>query len=109
MVLTTCAGRFGQKDAYELDAYVNDAYKLLMAPTLASRSLSHEEMNLQTALVSIASQLSGLQAAPAAAAPKRLTSIDPTEALATLENSVNSQHKLVAMLHVTWENMTTSA
>ena len=25
---------------------------------------------------------------------KRLTSIDPTEALATLENSVNSQHKL---------------
>ncbi len=86
--------RSGQKDAYKLDAYVNDAYKLLMAPTLASRSLSHEEMNLQTALVSIASQLSGLQAAPAAAAPKRLTSIDPTEALATLENSVNSQHKL---------------
>ncbi len=40
----------GQKDAYKLDAYVNDAYKLLMTPTIASRSLSHEEMNLQTAL-----------------------------------------------------------
>ena len=86
--------RSGQKDAYKLDAYVNDAYKLLMAPTLASRSLSHEEMNLQAALVTIASQMSGLQATPAASAPKRLTSIDPTEALATLENSVNSQHKL---------------
>jgi len=86
--------RSGQKDAYKLDAYVNDAYKLLMAPTLASRSLSHEEMNLQAALVTIACQMSGLQATPAASAPKRLTSIDPTEALATLENSVNSQHKL---------------
>ena len=64
--------RSGQKDAYKLDAYVNDAYKLLMAPTLASRSLSHEEMNLQAALVTIACQMSGLQATPAASAPKRL-------------------------------------
>ena len=87
--------RSGQKDAYKLDVYVNDAYKLLMAPTIASRSLSHEEMNLQTALVTIASQMSGLQTAASASAPKRgFASIDPAQALASLENSVNSQHKL---------------
>ena len=87
--------RSGQKDAYKLDAYVNDAYKLIVAPTLASRSLSHEEMNLQAAMISVASQLSGLQAAPASAGSQRgFSSIDPAQALASLENSVNSQHKL---------------
>lgn len=87
--------RSGQKDAYKLEAYVNDAYNLIMAPTLASRSLTHEEMNLQSAMITLASKNSGLQAEAAAPAPqRRFTSINPEQALATLETSVHNQDKL---------------
>ena len=87
--------RSGQKDAYKLDAYVNDAYNLIMAPTLASRSLTHEEMNLQSAMITLASKNSGLQAETAAPAPqRRFTTINPEQALAALETSVHNQDKL---------------